>query len=188
MSYKFNGGYYDLNLGHWYDIIDLTIYPIYNIKYNILMDWFKPFNVRSKADQKAIGDFMYSGSMLGRKDYYIFDREGNNLNEMFSLLESDLIFCAQTVWDKYSSLDKAYINAVFPILNGDKEMWGYGSDIDWMFRYPALCKIVAPENYSKMKSMARKQADYLYSRNEPNILRYYDRWDEIFDYLDQYKF
>lgn len=124
----------------------------------------------------------FCGEMLHTDDkFYFYKDESNFIKEVKKLTEC-VKKASRTVFDAYSSLEKAYDMEIEPILNGTKELPDIGAD--WFFENLTLCRLVHPENYERLKEIHLKQARYMYDRGEPNITAYYDRLDEILTYLE----
>ena len=90
--------------------------------------------------------------------------------------------CAEYVFSEYSSLDKLYDKTIVPILNGEVSLPDVGAD--WIFIDLALCKIVNPSNFHKLKQIILSHVRKMYMCKEPNILDYYDNLEDILQYLE----
>ena len=90
--------------------------------------------------------------------------------------------CAEYVFSEYSSLDKLYNKTILPILNGEVSLPDVGAD--WIFIDLALCKIVNPSNFHKLKQIILSHVRKMYMCKEPNILYYYDNLEDILQYLE----
>ena len=90
--------------------------------------------------------------------------------------------CAEYVFSEYSSLDKLYNKTILPILNGEVSLPDVGAD--WIFIDLALCKIVNPSNFHKLKQIILSHVRRMYMCKEPNILDYYDNLEDILQYLE----
>ena len=90
--------------------------------------------------------------------------------------------CAEYVFSEYSSLDKLYNKTIVPILNGEVSLPDVGAD--WIFIDLALCKIVNPSNFHKLKQISLSHVRKMYMCKEPNILDYYDNLEDILQYLE----
>ena len=90
--------------------------------------------------------------------------------------------CAEYVFSEYSSLDKLYNKTILPILNGEVSLPDVGAD--WIFIDLALCKIVNPSNFHKLKQIILSHVRKMYMCKEPNILDYYDNLEDILQYLE----
>ena len=170
-------------LDHWknYDS-QLVVYPIYTGRYDILSVWFERFSFKSLKDQRNNGYVSFSGEMLHTYDKFYFDKDESNFKDEVKKLTECVKKSSQTVFEAFSSLEKAYDIEIAPILSGIKELPDIGAD--WFFENLTLCRLVHPENYEKLKAIHLKQAKYMYDRGEPNITAYYDRIDEILTYLE----
>ena len=90
--------------------------------------------------------------------------------------------CAEYVFSEYSSLDKLYNKTIVPILNGEVSLPDVGAD--WIFIDLALCKIVNPSNFHKLKQIILSHVRKMYMCKEPNILYYYDNLEDILQHLE----
>ncbi|MDE6343061.1 MAG: hypothetical protein K2K93_12175, partial [Muribaculaceae bacterium] len=106
--------------------------------------------------------------------------------EELNHMRESLIECSKCVFEGYSSLEDMYQREIVPMLNGERELPQGG--MDWYFESLALCKIVAPENYPRLKEILLQHAEYRMQRKEPNMEMYYPRLDEILTYLENYDF
>ena len=170
-------------IDHWKNCdSQLVVYPIYIVRYEKLSVWFEKFSFKSLKDQRNNGYVSFSGEMLHTDDkFYFYKDESNFIKEVKKLTEC-VKKSSRTVFNAYSSLEKAYNMEIEPILSGTKELPDIGAD--WFFENLTLCRLVHPENYERLKEIHLKQARYMYDRGEPNITAYYDRLDEILTYLE----
>jgi len=126
--------------------------------------------------------------MLEQQDWFefhIYD-DDTQYEEKYKLLRDTIISCATTVFTKFQTLEDYYVNKIHPLLDENAKLpWG---GADWIFEYLAGCLIVAPENYNRLKEILLRHVEERYARNEPNIMYYYDRMDEILNYLENYDF
>ena len=179
-----NGGFRkDVRLpcAHYYDVIHL--HPTYGVKFDVLLNWFKKYNFRTTQDQRDDYSFGFTSSMLGKKSSdYEFSLDGKDFDSKFEFFKKELFECSNWVFTNYATLDLAYQHEIIPLLNGDKEMPDGG--IEWAFRDLTLCRIVSPQNYGAFKKMILERIEFLHSRNEPNLARYYDKLDEIIAYME----
>ncbi|MBR6042287.1 MAG: hypothetical protein IKP37_06600 [Paludibacteraceae bacterium] len=173
----------DVMLRHWIEPGELVVYPIYGIRYDALLNWFKKYSFKSLQDQKDNYSFGFAGTMLGCKEnYYKFKLDGSNFKIVWEILLADIINCLNTTYSNYKTLELAYKNEIEPILSGEAELPTVG--IDWAFIDLTLCKIVAPHNYMQFKKIMMQRIEYMHSKDEPNLAHYYDRLDEILEYME----
>lgn len=186
---KTNFGKNIIELEHWNCLnIVLTIRPSYSIRFDILSKWFEKYSFKSISDQRDNGNFGFDGIMLGKQymfEFKYYDASDEYKKELENL-KTTIIECSQSVFYNYSSLEKAYINEIEPILKNEKKLPTHGAD--WFFENLTLCKILHPEYYDKLKHMFLKHAEYMMTYNEPNISIYYDKLNEILSYLENYDF
>lgn len=181
---KFNGGKQFIELDHWTDneTSSLVIYPVYGVRFDILHKWFEQFSVKSLQDQRDRASINFSGSMLAQQNEFYFDLNGNRYTDDFKNFQATLIKCADYVFTEYASLNKLYNKTIVPVLNGDVQLPDVGAD--WIFIYMVLCKLVNPTNFHKLKLIIQPHVKKMYARQEPNILDYYNRLEDIFHYLE----
>ena len=161
----------------------IHLHPIYTVKFDILLNWFKKYNFKTLQDQRDNYSFGFSSSMLGKKSsYYEFSLDGKDFDSKFEFFKKELFECSNWVFTNYATLDLAYQHEIIPLLNGDKEMPDVG--IEWAFEDLTLCRIVSPQNYDAFKKKVLERIEFLHSRNEPNLAHYYDKLDEIIAYME----
>lgn len=193
-------GFYKVYFRHWLTVKDdgaphrgkfgdpaINIHPVIERRFDILHKWYEPFCHIPIAEQRTIETQMLSRSQynLGGDDFCFFIDESDYHSE-FVVLYNQLMFQCNFFWDKYNSLETAYKELIIPILdeNIDKNKVG----VYWLFRILALCLLINPNNYQILKQKMREYIEYNYQQKEPNIVPFYDRFDEIFDYLEHYDF
>ena len=164
---KTKGGKYIIELDHWMDetTSSLVIYPIYGIRFDILHKWFEKFSIKSLQDQRDRASISFSGDTTD-----------------FDYFQTNLQKCAEYVFKEYSALDKLYEKTILPILNGSATLPNVGAD--WIFIDLALCKLVSPSNFSKLKQIIFPHVRYMYEQKEPNVLDYYNQLESVFSYLE----
>ena len=59
-----------IELDHWSKEGVLIIYPIYMVRFDVLLKWFEPYNVKSPQDQQDNPSVGFTGNMLGRQDKF----------------------------------------------------------------------------------------------------------------------
>lgn len=179
-----NGGFRkEVHLDHYCKYDELVFYPIFDVKFDVLLNWFKKYNFKTIQDQKDNHSFGFSSCMLGKKSsYYYFGLDGKDFQSKFDSFKKELIECSNWVFTNYATLDLAYQQEIVPLLNGEKEMPDGG--IEWAFIDLTLCRIVTPQNYDTFKKMVLERIEFLHCRNEPNLAHYYDKLDEIIAYME----
>ncbi len=177
-----------IDLEHWTNYDELCIRPHYGVKFNILNDWFKPYNVLSKADQRANDDVFFDAienlTSVSRLNIYEFRKDGLNFEESVQLLKTDLVNCSKFVFEQYGTLSKFFNNDVLPILDGRRKLGVCDGGADWIFIYLKLCRLVSPENYERLKEILMAHFEFMRQRGEPNILKYVDKIDDILRSLE----
>lgn len=56
---------WSIELEHWSKDGLLVVYPIYMVRFDILLKWFEPYSFKSLQDQRDNPSVAYSGDMLG---------------------------------------------------------------------------------------------------------------------------
>ena len=161
----------------------MIAYPTFGVKFDVLLKWLKKYNHKSLQDQRANDSFGFETSMLGyESSYYWFSL--NKTNHQFEIenFKREVLDCANKVFTNYATLPLAYKSEIEPILRGEKEMPDVG--MDWAFKDLTLCKIVNPKCYEDLKKIILSRIEFMRGRNEPNVAIYYDRLDEILEYLE----
>lgn len=181
---KIKGGRQIVELDHWIDeaTSSLVIYPIYGVRFDILSKWFEKFSVKRLQDQRDRASIAFSGNMLSLQDKFYFNLKGENYTTDLDILKANIQKCAEYVFSEYSSLDKLYNKTILPILNGEATLPDVGAD--WIFIDLALCKLVDPSNFHKLKHIILSHIRNMYECKEPNILDYYDNLETIFQFLE----
>ena len=76
-----------------------------------------------------------------------------------------------------------YDRRIVPILEGKQQLPDIGAD--WAFEYLTLTRIISPKDYEIVKAVIIKQIEWMNKRQEPNIVEYYPRLEEIIDSMEQ---
>ncbi len=160
---------------------ELIISPAYDIKYDVLENWFSKFSFRSKSDQKTSYSFGFVGEMIGYNTNYFFRLDEDNQSAINKFHE-EVLSCTEYVFTNYGTLPSAYKNRIEPILNEELELPING--FDWAMIDLTLCKIVNPNKYSRLKEIILDRIRFLNKREEPNVAYYYDKIDDILRYLE----
>ena len=138
----------------------IVIYPIYGVRFDVLSKWFENFSVKNIQDQRDRPSIAFTGNMLSMQDKFYFRLDKNGYSDDFNNFRVNLEKCAMNLPD---------VGA------------------DWIFIDLALCKLVNPTNFDKLKQIILSHVKIMYERKEPNILDYYDQLEHIFHYLEYNK-
>lgn len=171
-----------IELDHWSKEGVLIIYPIYMVRFDILLKWFEPYNVKSpqaRQDNPSIG---FTGDMLGRQDEFRITE--STFKQDYTTLRDSLAECSDMVFSSYSSLREMYDRVIIPILEGKRALPDVGAD--WAFKYLTLTRIVSPKDYAAVKALVLAQVHKMADRPEPNIMDYISRLDEIINVMEQH--
>lgn len=181
---KFDGGIRKIELEHWFQIICIGIRPGISIRFDFVHKWFEKFSFKTIKDQRSTYTACVWPELYGLQDTYSFYLDETNFKE-FENFKHTIKTCAEKCFSLYRTPEDVYIHDVLPYIHGTDNRFRGG--IDWFFEYLTICKVVAPENYDNLKSKLLKEADFRMfgrERPEPNMACYYDRLDEILDYLE----
>ena len=99
------------------------------------------------------------------------------------MLRDSLAECTDMVFLAYTSLQDMYNHEIIPLLEGRKELPDVGAD--WVFRNLTLTRIVSPDDYERVKELILAQVRFMAGRNEPNIIEYMPRLDEIISAMER---
>lgn len=182
--HKFEGGERRIEFRKWTDFIAMSVEPQFAVRFDFVHKWFEKFSFKTLRDQRDACTVGGWTRKYGCFPVYNFKHDGNNFLEEFNKLKETIKICAGQFFNEYRTPEDVYVRDILPILEGRAELPGSGAN--WLFWYLTICKVVAPENYDRLKAMSIEQAKVLVSRKypEPNMERYYDRLDEILGYLD----
>ena len=170
-----------IELDHWTKYGVLIVYPIYMVRFDILLKWFEPYNVKSRQAQQDNPSVGFTGNMLGRRDKFTISEA--NLDCDYSKLCVTLADCSGIVFQSYTSLRDMFDHEIIPILEGKRALPDVGAD--WAFKYLTLTRIVSPEDYSAVKELVLAQVQKMANRHEPNVIDYFSRLDEIISVMEQ---
>jgi len=170
-----------IELDHWTKDGVLIVYPIYMVRFDILLKWFEPYNVKSRQDQQDYYSVGFTGNMLGRQDKFTISEA--NLECDYSKLCFTLANCSGIVFQSYTSLRDIFDREIIPRLEGKRALPDVGAD--WAFMYLTLTRIVSPEDYPAVKELVLAQVHKMANRHEPNVIDYFSRLDEIISVLEQ---
>ena len=170
-----------IELDHWTKEGVLIIYPIYMVRFDILLKWFEPYNVKSRQDRQDNPSVGFTGNMLGRQDKFMISEA--NLERDYSKLCGTLADCSGIVFQSYTSLRDMFDREIIPRLEGKRALPDVGAD--WAFKYLTLTRIVSPEDYPAVKELVLAQVQKMANRHEPNVIDYFSRLDEIISVMEQ---
>lgn len=170
-----------IELDHWTKDGVLIVYPIYMVRFDILLKWFEPYNVKSRQAQQDNPSIGFTGNMLGRQDKFMISEA--NLECDYSKLCGTLADCSGIVFQSYTSLHDMFNREIIPILEGKRALPDVGAD--WAFKYLTLTRIVSPEDYPAGKELVLAQVQKMANRHEPNVIDYFSRLDEIINVMEQ---
>ncbi len=170
-----------IELDHWTKGGVLIVYPIYMVRFDILLKWFEPYNVKSRQTQQDNPSVGFTGNMLGRRDKFTISEA--NLECDYSKLCVTLADCSGIVFQAYTSLRDMFDREIIPRLEGKRALPDVGAD--WAFKYLTLTRIVSPEDYPAVKELVLAQVQKMANRHEPNVIDYFSRLDEIISVMEQ---
>ena len=169
-----------IELDHWSKYGLLIIYPIYGVRFDILLKWFEVYSFKTLQDQRDIPSVGFTGNMLHKKDKFAITED--DFEQRYMMLRDSLAECTNMVFSAYTSLQNMYNLEIIPLLDGKKQLPDVGAD--WVFRNLTLTRIVSPHDYEKVKALILSQVRFMAGRNEPNIIEYIPRLDEIISAMD----
>ena len=170
-----------IELDHWNKEGVLIVYPIYMVRFDILLKWFEPYNVKSPQDQQDNPSIGFTGNMLGRQDKFRITE--STFEQDYTTLRDSLSECSDIVFSSYNSLRDMYDRVIIPILESKQALPDVGAD--WAFKYLTLTRIESPEDYPAVKELVLAQVHKMADRHEPNIMDYISRFDEIISVMEQ---
>lgn len=160
----------------------LVVYPQYMVRFEVLEKWFERFSVKPLQVQRDSYTSGFSGKMIGLPDEFIFLCDRSNYSEQLEKLINTVKRCSEYSFSKFSSLKDLYEYWIAPVLANKKSLPTTGAD--WVFEYLTLCKIINPHGYQQFKKMVRTHVEEMNARKEPNIIEYYDNFDNIISYME----
>ena len=170
-----------IELDHWTKDGVLIVYPIYMVRFDILLKWFEPYNVKSRQARQDNPSVGFTGNMLGRQDKFMISEA--NLERDYSKLCGTLADCSGIVFQSYTSLRDMFDREIIPRLEGKRALPDVGAD--WAFKYLTLTRIVSPVDYPAVKELVLAQVQKMANRHEPNVIDYFSRLDEIISVMEQ---
>lgn len=169
-----------IELDHWAKFGLLIIYPIYGVRFDILLKWFEQYSFKTLQAQRDTPSVDFSGDMLHKKDKFAITED--DFEQRYITLRDSLAECSDMVFSAYTSLQDMYNREIVPLLEGKKQLPDVGAD--WVFRNLTLTRIVSPHDYEKVKALILSQVRFMAGRNEPNIIECIPRLDEIISTME----
>lgn len=183
-SYGFEIRYWDWVNDNDYPAI--CINPIVFRRFDILHKWYEPIGRISLKDQRQNVSLMKKTQDFF-ENKYVFSLDMSDYSEVIKQMLTVFYNECNIFWQRYTTLDAMWKDVKNIMQNGIDE---FKPGAEWIFEWMALCLIVSPNDYSSMKTVIKKHIEISQQGKypEPNIRCYYDRFDEIFDYLEHYDF
>jgi hypothetical protein len=160
----------------------LVISPIYGVRFEILHKWSERFTVLPLRDLRWEPSFKCSGTIISEPTEFLFEKDWSNFDTTIRTLLDSMIKCSDYVFKTYSTLYALYDSILQPFISETKNLYDVGAE--WIFDYMSLCFLVAPEHYKEFKKKILNHIEWMHGRHEPNVARYYGRYDEIFSYME----
>jgi hypothetical protein len=166
-----------------FGLLAVSITPIFGVRFDILSNWFEKYSTKSLHDQRN-NPTVCSGTLISKspKEFYFLENK-KDFQKDYTYFKEEVISNATTFFNKYSCLDNYYLHDVLPMFTNEKEIIGSGSD--WIFQYLTAVKLIEPNRFNEMATILKKQIEFMNNRSNPNIKPYYEKIDEIFDYLQK---
>lgn len=156
----------------------------YDVRFDVLHKWFEKYGVNTLTIQRKAYSIGQTTSLMEKfQSYprtYTFVYSGEDFDENLAKMLKDMVEVATYFFDKHSSLEGLYEELVVPCLEGKKKLPNVGAE--WVFRYLTLTKLVDNKNYDKLKALILGRTVWM--DTELNIVKYKDKLDEIFEYLE----
>lgn len=185
--YKIGIEHYDTVESHDNPRLGLNLCLYFANRYDILHNWFEKYSMLSLEILRYESSFSYTPKNLGLDDKNFFSFDGDDFDTAYDSFLNEIITGADYFFNRVNSLKKCYENYIVPAIeSGSSVLPDEGSQ--WVLKYLALAKIVAPENYALIKSLIMERVDYMIKRNEPNIILYKDTMPEICAFLESIDF
>ena len=173
-----------VDLFHWRDYWDdnCVIRPVYCRHFDILSKWFEKFSVMSIKDQRYYPHIMRYNDTAGQDPEFEFKYDFSDYEEKFQQFSNILKDNITRLVNTYSTVNDFYTKYVLRRTFGDQELPDVGAD--WIFFYLTSGFLLDKENYPALKKKVLERAEWMVNREEPNIVNYYDRMDEIISYME----
>ena len=185
--YKIGIDHYDTVESHDNPRLGLNLCLYFTNRYDILHNWFEKYSMLSVEILRYESSFSYTHKNLGLDDMNFFSFDGDDFETAYDSFLNEIITGADYFFNRVNSLKKCYENYIVPAIESSSSVLpDEGSQ--WVLKYLALARIVAPENYALIKSLIMERVDYMIKRNEPNIILYKDTMPEICAFLESIDF
>ena len=189
-----NSGFDQIGFGHYVTVkshsepdLGLNLRLYFTTRYDILHTWFERYDMYHIESLRSESSFWYTPKNLGLDDMNFFSFDGDDFETAYNSFLNEIITGTDYFFNRANSLKKCYENYIVPaIKDGSSALPDYNES--WAFIYLALARIVAPENYTLIKSLIIERVDYMIKRNEPNIILYKDTMPEICAFLESIDF
>lgn len=182
-----DGVKYWLELYHFFTFnISMTIQPAAYVRYEVLEKWWGKFDFRSTRDRRSLYTAGVSTDMMGFYPFFVFDYDGSDFDEMYPKFREAALGCIDHILSNFKTTKDFYNVKVLPILEGKEEPPQLGST--WVFEYLTAGRILHPESYEKLKEIVMHYVSQRTISEEPNIMEYKGKWDEILAYLESLDF
>ena len=183
-----NGLKYILELRHHFTFnLFLDIHPSCLGYYYILERWFEKFSrisVRDLRDGFTIGVYS-SARQFDMQEDYTFRYDESDFEEVYGKMIVVIRKMLENLTTTFRTVEDYYRLVVKPVLTGGKMPI---NGAEWVFNYLTAALLVDPANYEEVKRVIMEHVAMLTERDEPNIMWYDGKWDEIFAYLESLDF
>ncbi len=183
---KFSWGWQKIYIDSCNGFSAWEISATYLVRFNILHEWFEPFDYRDKPIQRTFHSKITEGSDFGHENYFLFWWDYSNYKKESKILIDNIITDSKKTFERYKSIEDIYIEEVLPVFNGQKDnpLTFYANRF---FEWLAATKLVAPEKYQELKEILLVPMQYLIERDNPSMSNYAPHLDDIFKALDNLK-
>ena len=170
-------------IGHKRDWLNdaIVISPVFGKQFFILTRWFEKFSFKTLQDQRTNDNVAFSNKNFGLDDIS-FKYDLSDYDEKIQYLIKVIKELVTRFDQDYATLEDFYNRDVVPKLDGIQQFKTFGAD--WIFQYLTLGHLVDPDRYPELKAKLLEHVEWMHSRKEPNVARYYDRLDEIISYME----
>ena len=171
------------------DVLAFSIEPYYNVRFNIVHDWFIDYSHKRKSDLK----YSYTVALphmhwntfkspilfrLEKRDDFDFDIR-NKLPQVPEMCDK--------IFSHYNKLESLTSLLIDPIeQEGVNALPHVG--IDWVFERLALILITRPAQFDDLEKIVYSRLEEMYNDGEPNALLYFHKYPEILNALKSIQF